>query len=334
MKGKLFLVGVILTVLLVIISCSKSQRVVFTGDAVQNNVQQSKGLGTILFSISANADVLSVSELKIKINSIELTRNGGIPLLIKNLDNYFNLVELRNSLERKNIGQIRAEEGKYTKLKINYELENNYPTPSNIIELPLLIDVKKDYFSIVDLNFIIDSSLRSTLDGQKIFAPVLNLKLSSAKIVDLSSDRTFSTENEVQTDKSKYGMTLNGVMVAGEGIWKETPLKIKNNKIVQVDVQPSFSQQEIKQPKEIKLSINKEFLNPSKFSVKVNETTKLILSTVRDNYELSIEGYGLTFYATPTENAEYIITPKNKGAFIIKCTSCSGKVIGQMDVVG
>lgn len=338
-KISLFVVrmSLVVMILLIVISCSKSQRIIFSGEVVNSEIVkpelQEKNLGTILFSISANAEVVDVSEFKIKITSIELGRVGGELVKINDLNSTFNLVELRNNLARKMIGQLRAEAGKYSKVKITYQLERkNYLSPTNVIELPLLVEVKKNSFSIVDFEFLIDSSLRKTLDGQQVFAPVVNLKLNSAKIVELSSDRTFSTENEVQTDKSKYGMNLNGVMIPGEGIWKETPLKINNNKIVQADVIPYFFDEKIRRLSEIKLSIGGEFLNPTKFSVKVNQTTKLVLSAVRDPYTISIEGQGIILSATPTENSEYIFMPKNKGSFIVKCISCSGKVVGQMDV--
>ncbi|MEK6857678.1 MAG: hypothetical protein AABX39_03770, partial [Nanoarchaeota archaeon] len=65
--------SLVVMILLIVISCSKSQRIIFSGEVVNSEIVkpelQEKNLGTILFSISANAEVVDVSEFRIKITS-------------------------------------------------------------------------------------------------------------------------------------------------------------------------------------------------------------------------------------------------------------------------
>lgn len=321
---------ILIVFLMFAIACSSQKKIVFaqTG-SISAEVQNSKGI--VLVAFSADAKELDTKNLNIKINSIEI---GGLGKenIVHNTDREIDFVQLRNNQMKNVVAQMSLDEGKYSKIMLAVE-SKDYIMPSNRIEIPVLIDVKKESFAIIELNFLLDSSLRNSADSKKIFAPVINIRAGSAKKVSVATDRTFSAQDESQTDKTKLGMNLKGAMVPGEGIWSGTQLEIKNNKITEIDQKINYATAKEPEVKEANLLIDNKFINPSKLSVKANETTKINLFSPREKYNILIEGYSINLVVEPNSFSDYTFTPENTGAFRIICNyPCAGKVIGQMIV--
>ena len=197
--------------------------------------------GTVLMSVSdsplANASYVQMSAINLTISNITV-RSAADSRLYTVLDTprQFNLLQLRNISEL--IANASLPNGAYDLMIIHIESANvtvgnsteRLFIPTNTIEIDYGFNVTPNATSLVNVDFNLFKSIRTTANGSVVMLPVINVTDRSGVALALGSGGIISSiRNGKLAGEGTYGMDDSGIMRANASAQQGGQLDIGAN---------------------------------------------------------------------------------------------------------
>ncbi len=184
--------------------------------------------GRVVFAITeAAANMGSVSEVNITVDSIHVQNSNGAWLAVSTESRTYELLKLKAENKTVLFADTNLPSGEYNKVRLSVSNviivddggSHQAKMPSGKIDIHSMLRVDTNGISTVTFDFIADESLHVTGQGKYIMAPVIHVETRSNTNVIVSGEeesdsRVIITGGQITTDK-RVGMDLRGNIGVG-----------------------------------------------------------------------------------------------------------------------
>lgn len=189
-----------------------------------NNGDNNSAMGSVVFSVTdATAEIENVNEVRLELGGAELYSATRGWVRVSSDDVEYKLIELREVGVSKIYATANVAADTYSKVRVELKkatlewsdkmssetkeailLTNNIEFNSNVV-------VTKGSTSSVELDFIASESLHTSTDGEYVFAPVVEVEVSSGANVEVDSTTgTVVTTGGTITSDISIGTDIDG----------------------------------------------------------------------------------------------------------------------------
>lgn len=212
-----------------------------TTDQVDSDAQ-----GRVIFSVTdAAADMGTVSEINMKVNSVEVHSEASGWATVSTTPRTYSLLDLNERSESELLAEVNMQAGTYDQIRLNVDSVAviTKAGATKIAKLPsgqLLINskliVKANETSSANFDFLADKSLHTTGSGEYIFAPVVKLETRSNTNVSVNSASVVSIDGGNVDDSVTIGMDIDGSIKANFQLKTTDKLKVGTDGKIEISL--------------------------------------------------------------------------------------------------
>ncbi len=186
-----------------------------------NNTDETSGAtGRVVFSVTdAAADMGAVSEINMKVSSVEVHSAASGWATVSTTPRVYNLLDLKNRNESELLADANLEAGTYDQVRLRVDsvavktkagATKVAKLPSNTMAINAKLVVEANETSSANFDFLADKSLHTTASGEYIFAPAVKTETRSSSTVSVSSASVVSINGGNVNDTNTVGMDIDG----------------------------------------------------------------------------------------------------------------------------
>lgn len=180
------------------------------------------GEGRVVFSVTdAAANMGNVSEVNMTISRVDMHNTVDGWMAVSTTPKTYNLLALKANNESKVLADVEAEVNAYDQVRVTIDsvsiktkagVTEQAALPAKEFTMNTVLIVDADNTSSVSLDFLVDKSLHTTIDGDYVFAPVIKTEIKSQVGVSVDALGTVLLTGGTLDDTDTFGMDLTGAV--------------------------------------------------------------------------------------------------------------------------
>ncbi len=215
-----------------------------TGANNNNNDTPTQTSGRVVFSVTdAAANMGNVSEVNMKVNSVDMHSTGGSWVTVSTTPRTYSLLALKASGNSELLSDMTAKVGTYDQVRLSIDsvavktkdgATFDAKLPAKELRINTVVVVKENSTSSVNFDFLADKSLHTTVDGKYIFAPVVKTESKSDATVTIDSKNVVTITGGKVDSSNTMGMDIDGSVKLNFQINSATKLNIGSDNIIKI----------------------------------------------------------------------------------------------------
>ena len=201
--------------------------------------------GRVVFSVTdAAADMSTISEINMKVNSVEVHSTASGWVTASTTPRVYNLLALNASKKSELLADVDLETGTYDQVRLMVDsiaikmktgVIKEAKLPSSELRINAKLLVNRDMTSSVNFDFLADKSLHTTGNGSYIFAPVVKIETKSNADVSVDNKSVVTITGGRIDDANTVGMDIDGSVKINFQINSKQKLNIDSNNVIKIE---------------------------------------------------------------------------------------------------
>lgn len=184
------------------------------------NGENTEATGRVVFSVTdAAADMGAVSEINMKVNSVEVHSATSGWATVSTTPRTYSLLSLNQRSQSELLADADIRAGTYDQIRLNVDsvavitkagATKVARLPSGVLTISSELIVNANETSSVNFDFVADKSLHTTANGEYVFAPVVKTETRSDTTVSIDSKSVVTINGGNVDDTTTVGMDIDG----------------------------------------------------------------------------------------------------------------------------